>query len=98
VLVAALVPYLAMPFDLVPDFMPVAGLLDDAVIVAFVLRRVVRCAGPALVASHWPGPDASLRLVLALAGSSYSSSQATARISGSSTATARQKRPPSLET
>ena len=37
-LVGALIPYLAMPFDLLPDFIPVAGQLDDAVIVVFVLR------------------------------------------------------------
>src|SRR5437763_8617791 len=41
-LVAALVPYLAMPFDLIPDFVPVVGQLDDAALVAFVLRRLVR--------------------------------------------------------
>jgi uncharacterized membrane protein YkvA (DUF1232 family) len=39
VLLAALVPYLLLPFDLVPDFIPVAGQLDDAVLVALVLRR-----------------------------------------------------------
>jgi uncharacterized membrane protein YkvA (DUF1232 family) len=66
-LVGALIPYLAMPFDLVPDFIPVAGQLDDAVIVAFVLRRVAR-QNPELIREHWPGPSSSLELILRLAG------------------------------
>ncbi|MGH2799419.1 MAG: YkvA family protein [Thermoleophilaceae bacterium] len=65
---AALIPYLAMPFDLVPDFIPVAGYLDDAVIVAFALRYVLRGSGPELIEEHWPGPRSSLALVLRLAG------------------------------
>jgi uncharacterized membrane protein YkvA (DUF1232 family) len=65
---AALIPYLAMPFDLVPDFVPVAGYLDDAVIVAVVLRHVLRGSGPELIEEHWPGPPSSLALVLRLAG------------------------------
>jgi uncharacterized membrane protein YkvA (DUF1232 family) len=66
-LVAALIPYLAMPFDLIPDFIPVAGQLDDAVLVAFALRRVVR-NDPDLVRELWPGPPTSLAVVLRLAG------------------------------
>jgi uncharacterized membrane protein YkvA (DUF1232 family) len=68
VVLAALIPYLAMPFDLVPDFIPVAGYLDDAVIVAFVLRHVLRGSGSELIEEHWPGPPSSLALVLRLAG------------------------------
>jgi uncharacterized membrane protein YkvA (DUF1232 family) len=67
-LLMALVPYLLLPFDLVPDFIPVAGQLDDAILVAFVLRRVVRGAGPQLIEEHWPGPASSLTLMLRLAG------------------------------
>jgi uncharacterized membrane protein YkvA (DUF1232 family) len=67
VLVAVLVAYLAMPFDLVPDFIPVAGQLDDAILVALVLRWVLRGSGPALVTEHWPGPKQSLGLMLRLA-------------------------------
>jgi uncharacterized membrane protein YkvA (DUF1232 family) len=66
-LVAALILYLAMPFDLVPDFIPVAGQLDDALIVALVLRVVVR-GRPDLVAEYWPGPPESLRVIQRLAG------------------------------
>jgi uncharacterized membrane protein YkvA (DUF1232 family) len=66
-LVAALIPYLAMPFDLIPDFIPIAGQLDDAILVAFVLRRVVR-NDPILVRNLWPGPPSSLHVVLRLAG------------------------------
>jgi uncharacterized membrane protein YkvA (DUF1232 family) len=68
VLVAGLIPYLALPFDLIPDFIPVAGQLDDAVLVAFVLRRVVRTSDPELVRELWPGPESSLSFVLRLAG------------------------------
>jgi uncharacterized membrane protein YkvA (DUF1232 family) len=67
-LLAALIPYLVMPFDLVPDFIPVAGYLDDAVIVALALRHVLRGSGPELIEEHWPGPPASRALVLRLAG------------------------------
>ena len=52
----ALLPaYLASPVDLVPDFIPVVGYADDAIIVAAVLRSVVRHAGVQAVERHWPG-------------------------------------------
>jgi uncharacterized membrane protein YkvA (DUF1232 family) len=60
--------YLAMPFDLVPDFIPVAGQLDDAILVALALRSLVRAAGSGVVAEHWPGPQTSLAVVLRMAG------------------------------
>jgi uncharacterized membrane protein YkvA (DUF1232 family) len=73
---ALLVGYLSMPFDLVPDFIPVAGQLDDAIIVAFVLRAVLRASGPELAREHWPGPSSSLELVLRIAGYGRGAGQA----------------------
>ena len=60
--------YLASPIDLVPDFVPVVGYADDAVIVALVLRSVVRRAGEDALRQHWPGSAQGLDVLLQLAG------------------------------
>jgi uncharacterized membrane protein YkvA (DUF1232 family) len=60
--------YLLSPVDLVPDFIPAIGYADDAVIVALVLRAVVRAAGPDVLAAHWPGTPAGLEVLLNLGG------------------------------
>jgi uncharacterized membrane protein YkvA (DUF1232 family) len=54
---ALLLAYLAFPIDLIPDFIPVLGYADDAIIVTAVLRSVVRRAGLPAVRRHWPGTD-----------------------------------------
>ena len=63
-----LLVYLASPLDLVPDVIPVIGYADDAIVVAIVLRAVVRRAGPEALDRHWPGTTEGLRAVRRLAG------------------------------
>jgi uncharacterized membrane protein YkvA (DUF1232 family) len=58
-----LLAYLLLPIDLVPDFLPVIGYADDAVVIALVLRSVVRVAGPEALDRHWPGTPDGLRVI-----------------------------------
>jgi uncharacterized membrane protein YkvA (DUF1232 family) len=60
--------YLAFPLDLIPDFIPVLGYADDAIIVATVLRSVVRRAGADAIRRHWPGTDDGLASLWRVAG------------------------------
>jgi uncharacterized membrane protein YkvA (DUF1232 family) len=63
-----LLAYLAFPIDLVPDFIPVLGYADDAIVVTAVLRGVVRRAGLDAVRAHWPGTDDGFAAVVRLTG------------------------------
>jgi uncharacterized membrane protein YkvA (DUF1232 family) len=67
-LLGALVGYLALPVDLVPDFIPVAGHVDDLLVVVLALRVVLRASGSELLREHWPGPESSLAFVLRFVG------------------------------
>lgn len=63
-----LLGYLALPVDIVPDFIPIVGFADDAVVVVAVLRSVVRRAGREPLHRHWPGTPDGLAVVERLAG------------------------------
>ena len=63
-----LLGYLALPIDIVPDVLPVIGYADDAVVVVWALRSVMRSAGLEALERHWPGTPRGLRTVTALAG------------------------------
>jgi len=53
-----LLAYLAVPIDLVPDFLPVVGYADDVIVTSLVIRHLIRRAGADTVRRHWPGsPD-----------------------------------------
>jgi uncharacterized membrane protein YkvA (DUF1232 family) len=67
-LLGALVGYLVFPLDLVPDFIPVAGHIDDVLVVVLALRVVLRASRSELLREHWPGPRSSLAFVLRFVG------------------------------
>lgn len=60
--------WIASPIDLIPEFLPLIGPVDDVVVGVLALRHVVRRAGPEVVREHWRGDEATLRLILRAAG------------------------------
>jgi len=60
--------YLAVPFDIVPDVIPIVGYADDAILVIWVIRSVVRRSGQDVLTRHWRGSPEGLDVVRRLAG------------------------------
>ena len=58
--------WIASPIDLIPEFIPVAGPLDDAIVAVLILRHVLKRAGRAVVEEHWRGDPAVLERLLRL--------------------------------
>ena len=61
------IAYVASPIDIVPDFIPIAGQLDDAILIVIAIRVLLRGSGPRLLSEHWPGPARSLDFIRRLA-------------------------------
>jgi len=70
VVIVVLVAWIVSPIDLIPEFIPVLGPLDDAVVAAAVLRHLVRKAGSEVVYEHWRGEPSTISRVLRLFGAS----------------------------
>lgn len=60
--------YVASPIDLVPEVIPVVGWLDDLLVLAYVLDRLIERAGPGVVEEHWDGPGDLFALVREVLG------------------------------
>jgi len=60
--------WLVNPIDLIPEFVPVLGPLDDVVVAVLVLRYVRRRMGLAQLRESWPGTDAGFELLSSVVG------------------------------
>ena len=58
--------WIASPIDLLPEFLPIVGPLDDAVVAALVLRHLLKTTDRAIIAEHWHGAPATLETILRL--------------------------------
>jgi uncharacterized membrane protein YkvA (DUF1232 family) len=61
--VGAALAYVVSPLDLLPEFIPVVGFADDALLVAFALNHLVNVAGEEVVLEHWDGPRDLLEMI-----------------------------------
>lgn len=60
-LVAGAIAYIVAPIDLIPDFIPFLGEVDDVYLLVVSIRRLMENAGRTVLLSHWTGDPASLR-------------------------------------
>jgi uncharacterized membrane protein YkvA (DUF1232 family) len=73
-LVAGAIAYVVMPMDIIPDFIPFIGEVDDVFVIVMALQRLISNAGRSVVADHWmgePGELSSLNLERVLAACAF---------------------------
>ena len=67
VVLGATAAYLANPVDLIPDFIPFVGYLDDVILVAIILDGLLNHLDRDLLLRHWPGDPKTLEKSAAVA-------------------------------
>jgi uncharacterized membrane protein YkvA (DUF1232 family) len=69
--VAAAAGYLVLPFDLIPDFIPGLGQLDDVAVIGWAVRRMLMGAGENVLREHWRGTERGLEVLLQAAAAGF---------------------------
>lgn len=73
-LVAGAMAYIIMPIDLIPDFIPFFGEVDDLFVLILALQRLISNAGRSVLLSHWTGSAedlADLNLKAAISAAAF---------------------------
>ena len=68
VILGTILGYIVVPIDIVPDFLPVVGQADDALLLAYGIRHIIEVAGADIVLEHWDGSQDVLELVGQITG------------------------------
>jgi uncharacterized membrane protein YkvA (DUF1232 family) len=58
--VAGAIAYILLPVDMIPDFVPFVGEVDDVFLLILAIQRLISNAGRAVVQAYWPGDPADL--------------------------------------
>jgi uncharacterized membrane protein YkvA (DUF1232 family) len=70
--VAAAATYLVLPFDVIPDFVPGLGQVDDVAVIGWAVRRLLTGAGENVLREHWQGTERGLEILLQAAAAGLS--------------------------
>ncbi|MDF1594551.1 MAG: YkvA family protein [Acidimicrobiia bacterium] len=68
IILGAILGYLVVPIDVVPDFIPVFGQADEVLLLSYAVRHIIEAAGTDIVLEHWDGSQDVLELVESITG------------------------------
>lgn len=89
--VGAAAAYLVLPIDVIPDFIPGLGQLDDVAIVGWAVRRLLMGAGENVLREHWQGSDRGLEVLLQIAAAGLRPKKLLAALAFGAAATGKRK-------
>jgi len=69
--VGAAAAYLLLPIDVIPDFIPGLGQLDDVAVIGWAMRRLLLGAGESVLREHWRGTSSGLEVLLQAAAAGF---------------------------
>lgn len=63
IILGTIIAYVLNPVDLVPDWIPFFGMVDDAYLIALSILRLMLRTDPAVLTENWHGPEDVLKTV-----------------------------------
>ncbi len=66
-ILGATIAYLINPADIVPDWIPFLGMVDDLYLIALALLRLILRTDEKIISQYWDGPEELVRLLKQIA-------------------------------